>query len=251
MKSGIYCGNVRHRRHGEGGNVFSYQLFMMYLDLAELDTVFAGSWLWSSRGRAVARFRREDYLPGDPDLRTAVRDTVERETGVRPAGPIRLLTNLRYFGHLSNPISCYYCFNKDDTAVETIVAEVTNTPWGERTNYVLPCDPENSKQRISFDKTLHVSPFLPMDMVYQWFSNTPEQTLLIHLENHQHGKRVFDASLTLQREEATRENLRRVLWRFPWMTMKVTAAIYWQAVRLYFVKRIPFHSHPAANTQRS
>ncbi len=251
MKSGIYSGNVRHRRHGKGGNVFDYQLFMMYLDLAELDTLFPGSWLWSSSGRAAARFRREDYLPGDPDLQTAVRDTVESETGVRPDGPIRLLTNLRYFGHLSNPISCYYCFNKDDTAVETIVAEVTNTPWGERTNYVLPCDPETTKQRIMFDKTMHVSPFLPMDMHYQWYSNTPGRKLMIHLENHQHGTRVFDASLTLHREEANPANLRRVLWRFPWMTMKVTAAIYWQAARLYLVKRLPIYSHPTAKTQRT
>jgi hypothetical protein len=251
MKSAIFSGRVRHRRHTDGGNNFSYRVFMVYLDLAELDRVFAGSWLWSTSRVAAARFRRQDYLPGDANLDTAVRNRVQQETGARPSGPVRLLTNLRYFGHLINPISCYYCFNADDTAVETIVVEVTNTPWGERTSYVLPCDPSREKQRIAFDKAMHVSPFLPMDMVYHWYSNTPGQHLMIHLENHRAGVRLFDASLTLTREDISTASLRRVLWRFPWMTMKVRAAIYWQAFKLYCIKHVPFYSHTDTRIQRS
>ncbi len=244
MESAIYTGWVRHRRHCDASNIFSYQVFMMYLDLAELERVFAGSLLWSARRPALARFRRQDFLPGKPSLDETVRDRVEEETGRRPAGPVRLLANLRYFGHLINPISCYYCFNRDGSAVEAIVAEVTNTPWGESTSYVLPCDPHKKKQRIVFDKTLHVSPFLPMDLHYQWFSNTPGNRLLIHLENYRGTERVFDASVTLHRREINPASLRRILLRFPWMTLKVQAAIYWQAARLFFLKRVPFYDHP-------
>lgn len=248
MESAIYSGSVRHRRHCDGGNTFAYRVFMMYLDLAELDRVFGDSLLWSTKRPALARFRRDDFLPGKPSLDETVRDRVEQQTGRRPEGPIRLLANLRYFGHLINPISCYYCFNKDGSAVETIVAEVTNTPWGESTSYVLPCDPGKKKQRIVFDKTMHVSPFLPMDLNYQWFSNQPEQTLMIHLENHRDNERVFDATLTLQRQEISPRALRQTILRFPWMTLKVHAAIYWQAARLFLVKRVPFYSHPPHST---
>jgi hypothetical protein len=249
MHSAIYTGKVRHRRHGTPGNAFTYNVFMMYLDLAELDQVFAGSRLWSTTKPAIARFVRRDYLPGDPCLDTAVRNRVEQATGVRPDGPIRLLTNLRYFGYLINPISCFYCFDRDDQHLVAIVAEVTSTPWGERTSYVLPCDPMLNKQRIVFDKTMHVSPFLPMDVSYQWYSNNPGDKLMIHLENHRGGERIFDASVSFHREEITATSLRSTLWRFPWMTMKVHAAIYWQAMRLFFIKRVPFIGHPDNTTQ--
>ena len=248
MDSAIYTGSVRHRRHCDGGNTFTYRVFMMYLDLAELDSVFGNSLLWSCRRFALARFRREDFLPGKPSLDETVRDRVEQDTGRRPEGPIRLLANLRYFGHLINPISCYYCFSKDGSAVEAIVAEVTNTPWGESTSYVLPCDPAKRKQRIVFDKTMHVSPFLPMDLNYHWFSNVPGQKLMVHLENYRGGERVFDATLTLERQEINQHSLRMTLLRFPWMTLKVQAGIYWQAARLFFIKRVPFYGHPPHST---
>lgn len=248
MDSAIYTGWVRHRRHCDASNNFSYQVFMMYLDLAELDRVFAGSLLWSTQRPALARFRRDDFLPGKPSLDETVRDRVEQGTGCRPLGPVRLLTNLRYFGHLINPISCYYCFDEEGRALQAIVAEVTNTPWGERTSYVLPCDPGKKKQRIVFDKTMHVSPFLPMDLHYQWFSNLPGKTLLIHLENYRGSERMFDASVKLDRQEISPGSLRRTLLRFPWMTLKVRAAIYWQAARLFFVKRVPFYGHPPQST---
>jgi DUF1365 family protein len=130
MHSAIYHGWLRHRRHAPSRHAFRYRLFLMYLDLAELDTVFRGRWLWSARRMALARFDRTDHL-GDPDvpLDRAVRDLVESRGGRRPAGPIRLLTHLRYFGHCFNPVSFYYCFDAGDTRVETVVAEVNNTPW--------------------------------------------------------------------------------------------------------------------------
>ena len=169
MKSAIFSGQVRHRRTHPAGHEFRYRLFMMYLDLSELDSVFRRRWFWSTRKPALARFRRENHL-GDASLPLdqAVRDLVELETGCRPAGPVRLLTNLSYFGYCFNPVSFYYCFDGNDQALETIVAEVNNTPWGERFCYVLGEAMNQGKashKRYSPAKQMHVSPFRCLRMI--------------------------------------------------------------------------------------
>jgi len=141
MQSGIYEGRVQHRRYAPLPHVFRYPLYLLYLDLAELDQVFRRRWLWSTHLWTLARFRRADHF-GDPNrsLDSAVRDLVESRTGRRPMGPVRLLTQLRHLGFLMNPVSFYYCFDTADQKVEWVVAEVTNTPWGEQHCYVLPFD---------------------------------------------------------------------------------------------------------------
>ena len=170
MHSCIYKGWVRHRRLAPTRNRFRYRLFMLYIDLAELPRLFDRVPFWSARRPAPAWFKRGDYLgPADVPLDQAVRDLVERRTGRRPAGPIRLLTHLRYFGYVMNPVSFYYCFDRAGTALETIVAEITNTPWGERHQYVLPAAAAVDggaapMLRFDFDKRFHVSPFMPMEM---------------------------------------------------------------------------------------
>ena len=142
-----------------------------------------------------------------------------------------------------NPIACYYCFNEDETRLEYVVAEVTNTPWHERHSYVLQGPREGSWLRTAFDKQFHVSPFNPMDMQYHWRSSTPDHRLVLHMANMDAGERVFDASLSLSARPMTAANLNRILWRYPLMTAKVGLAIYWQALRL-FLKGVPFFSHP-------
>ena len=146
MHSRIYKGWVEHRRHAPRQNRFRYPLFMMYIDLAELPGLFDRTPGWSARRPALAWFRRSDYLaPHAQPLDQAVRDLVEARTGARPAGPIRLLTHLRYFGYCMNPVSFYYCFDEAGDTLQTIVAEITNTPWGERHQYVLgPSIPDGS-----------------------------------------------------------------------------------------------------------
>src|SRR5688572_14099325 len=171
MKSALYSGWIQHRRFGPAKNSFRYRVFMSYVDLAELPGLFAKRWLWSARRPALAWFRRKDFLgPPHVPLDTAVRDLVATRTGVRPRGPIRLLTHLRHFGYSFNPVSFYYVFDAADTRVETIVAEITNTPWKERHAYVLPVAASRGTSRawrFSFAKEFHVSPFLPMDMRYE------------------------------------------------------------------------------------
>jgi uncharacterized protein len=248
MHSALYTGRLSHQRHLPTPHAFSYRMCMAWLDLAELDEVFRGRWLWSTRRPALAWMRRADYLgdAGTP-LDQAVRDRVEIETGKRPDGPVRLLTHLRTFGHCFNPVSFYYCYDAPGENLEAIVAEVTNTPWNERHAYVLPVEPAQADAhslRFRFGKSFHVSPFMPMDLDYDWRFSRPGKRLAVHMRNRKSGETLFDAALSLERREMTGANLARALAGYPFATMQVVAAIYWQALRLW-LKRTPFHDHPA------
>ena len=247
LNSCLYDGRVRHRRHGPVAHAFSYRLFMVYLDLAELDQVFEKRWLWSTTRTAPARFRREDHL-GDAhtSLDDAVRELVTARTGHRPDGPIRLHTHLRYFGYCFNPVSFYYCFSADESRVENIVAEVNNTPWGERHLYVLGSAEDGSATGHSHElqKQFHVSPFMPMDIDYDWRFTMPERKLAVHMKNYRKGQLIFDATLDLEKKPITTLNLSTTIARQPVMTARVTSAIYLQALRLW-LKHVPFYDHPS------
>ena len=247
MKSRIYEGWVRHRRMSPRRHEFRYRICLMYLDLSELDQVFQRRWLWSSSRPAVARFDRRDHLgcPSAP-LDSEVRDLVERETGRRPRGRIALLTHLRYFGYCMNPVSFYYCWDADGQAVETVVAEVNNTPWGERHCYVLDArsQPRDASHlRFELRKEFHVSPFMPMEQDYAWKFSVPGESLNVHMESFESDHKKFDASMHLEAVPISGPSLAGVLVRYPFMTARVILAIYWQALQLWR-KRVPFHAHP-------
>jgi DUF1365 family protein len=252
MNSAIFEGQVRHHRMTPVPHAFRYHLFMMYLDLDELESVFDGRWLWSVRRWALARFRRRDHF-GDPSepLATSVRRHIQKETGRWPEGPIRLLTHLRYFGYCFNPVSFFYCYDRDDKQLETIVAEVNNTPWGERHVYVLSeqCCPDlDFSKEFTTNKAMHVSPFMSMDVQYRWKFTTRRDRLIVHMETAKDGDKIFDASLSLERTEISGPSLARVLAFHPLMTIKVIAAIHWQALRLW-LKGAPVHEHKPKPTE--
>jgi DUF1365 family protein len=248
LASCIYEGCLRHRRFAPVTNQFRYGVFLMYLDLAELPTLFQGRWLWSAHRVNLAYFRRRDHL-GDPrvPLDRAVRDLVEENTGTRPLGSIRLLTHLRYFGYCFNPASFYYCYDQSEERVDAIVVQIHNTPWGEEHCYVLDEAkneyPSPRFKRFQHAKAFHVSPFMPMDIWYDWRFKEPGETLNVHFMNYHEGRKIFDATLTLARRDLTPRNLTRVLLSYPPMTLKVIAMIHWQALRLW-LKGARFYMHP-------
>lgn len=244
MESALYEGSLRHRRLVPVPHDFTYPVTLAWLDLSELDRVFRGRWFWSTARPSLAWWRRSDYLgPAEVPIDEAVRARVERELGFRPRGPIRLLTQLRTFGIGFNPVSFYYCYDAGGHAVEAVVAEITNTPWGERHAYALR-RPEGGKLRFRFDKRFHVSPFMPMDQGYDWRFSEPGPRLAVHMTNLHAGAPVFDATLRLRRREIGTASLAATLARFPFAPLRVLAAIYWQALRLW-AKGVPFHPHPA------
>ena len=243
MHSALYLGWVKHWRRAPCVHGFRYPLFMVYLDLAELPMVFADRWLWRVEKPALASFRRSDHL-GDSSqpLADAVRDLVALETGARPEGPVRLLTHLRYFGYCFNPVSFYYCFDLSGQELVAIVAEVNNTPWGERHCYVLSHEPTH---RWQTPKRLHVSPFMPMDMRYDWYIPTPANLIRVDMRCESAGEAIFSAHLELRRREMTAITMAMTLLHFPFMTLRVILAIHWQAFRLW-CKRVPIYAHPVS-----
>jgi len=247
MQSRLYTGHVGHQRLTPVGNAFRYSLFFLYLDLAELDQIFAGRWLWSVERANWATFRRSDHFrPGSEPLNQAVRDEVEHQLGRRPDGPIRLLTHLRYQGYCFNPISIYYCFAGDGLNLEAFLVEIHNTPWSEE--YLRAFDARTVQRdgewhTYRLDKEFHVSPFMPMDMDYDWRFTPPGEHLAVRMSSRRNGEEIFRASLNLQQQPLTGGNLAVALVRWPFMTAKVIAAIYWQALRLK-LKGAPFCPHP-------
>jgi len=232
----LYEGSVVHVRR-DPRRQFSHPLALAYLDLDELPALLGGRLVRSSPG--LVRFCRRDYL-GDPEtgLDAAVRELVGRQLGRTPQGPVRLLAQLRSWGHCFNPVSFYYCFDETGERIEALVAEVTNTPWKERHAYVMP----GTAGR--FPKALHVSPFLGMDQTYTCRSTTPGAHLSVRIENTRRGARVFEAALNLRRRELTTASIRRMTARYPLATLRVLGLIYMHGLglRMAGVDTFP---HPA------
>jgi len=240
-ESAIYTGRLSHARRGPRRHGFDYRVYLLYLDLDELPALLAAPGPLRAGRFGFLSFDRRDYLGVAGDLAEAARDRVQAELGFRPAGPVRLLTHARSLGYVFNPVSFYYCFAADGRSLQAIVAEITNTPWGERHAYVVPAGPGGAVR--AFPKAFHVSPFLGMDQRYRWSIGLPGETVRVEMRNEEAGREVFRAALALRRRAWSAGALWRVALTLPLMAWKAHAAIYWQALLLW-VKRTPFHPHP-------
>jgi DUF1365 family protein len=235
----IYEGTLRHRRFEVTERSFTHRMALAYLDLDELPSLLGGRLL--ARRPGLLRFRRRDYLGArDVPLRQAIEEVVGCELG-----PIRVLTQLRSFGMCFNPVSFYYCFSEDER-LRAVVAEVTNTPWGERHRYVLHATGDESVVHGGFDKAMHVSPFMGMDQRYAWRLAAPGQTLSVQIENRDgEGTVAFDATLAMRRHALTPRSARALTRRYPFASLRVLALIYGHAVGLKLAG-VPVHRHPEA-----
>ena len=239
LEPAIYSGTLRHRRFRPRRHEFRYQVFFAFLDIDRLRELCQISRLLSYNRWNWAAFDERDHL-GDPAL--PLRERLARDAAnagyLLPDGPIYLLTHLRYLGYTFNPISFFYCYDAAHR-VRLVLAEVSNT-FGERHNYWLDLDGE-SRPRVS--KTMHVSPFNPMTMDYEFVLGTPAANLVAHMNTIDSAGKFFDATLILRREPWSAKSLGRALRRHPWMTAKVILAIHWEALRLW-TKGLKVYTHP-------
>lgn len=249
MNSKIYTGKVNHSRLAPKTHSFTYRMYALYVDLDEIPALCAqvfgfGRHIWN-----FVRYSRMDFhAPQTPSLKEAVQATLEKLTGIKAAGPVRMLTQLRVLNYTFNPVTFYYCFDPDEK-LRGILAEIENTPWSERYCYAVPVRKEgDDKHRAGFHKNFHVSPFMPMNQEYEWEFTTPGERLGVHMKSFEENKLKFTATLQLRAQELTSRSLWKNLFVYPLMPQRVSIGIYIQALRLY-LKKIPFFDHPNPESQ--
>ena len=246
----LYRGRVRHVRTRPKAHEFSQSVVYFYLDLDRVPEAMSRSRLLGFERPAWASFRRSDFH-GDAgeSLAQSIREAVRAETGRRPTGAIHLLTELRTLGYAFNPVSFYYCWKSDGRGLDAIVAEITNTPWGERHTYVLDCASGvggNGRHRWEFPKEFHISPFSRMELLHDWRFSEPGGAIDVLMANRGvESSAEFVAKLSLEKRPLNAREVRRALLRHPWPPAEAMAGIYWNALRLWW-KGATFHAHPGA-----
>ncbi len=237
IDSGLFVGTLRHRRFTPVAHAFTFPLFMALLDIDRVPQLMRVSRVTSHNRWNWASFDDRDHL-GDPSrpLRERLVVDVARHGLDLPDGRIFLLTHLRYLGYCFNPVSFFYCFDVE-TRLRLVLAEVSNT-FGGSHNYWLRPDTASRAFRSAAAKSLYVSPFMPVDLDYDFAFSPPAGHLVAHMGARRAGSVCFDATLSLERRPWSAREIHRVLAWYPAMTTSVMAAIHWQALKLWW-KGVP------------
>jgi DUF1365 family protein len=228
-RSGIYEGWVMHRRLRPKVHRFKYRVFSLLLDLDELAVLDRSLRLFGWNRRALFSFRDRDHGPaGCRDLRGWL-DGLLAGAGLPPGGRKRVLCYPRILGHVFNPLSVWFC-DDDDGVLKAIIYEVHNT-YDEGHCYVLPVA-DGDLARHEVEKDFYVSPFLTKNCRYHFRIAPPGEKVAVAIHQTEDGAAILNASFAGERRALTDGTLLRMALRYPLMTLKVVAAIHFEAVRL-------------------
>jgi len=243
LQSKVYIATVMHCRFRPRAHRFRYRSFWLYLDLDELDRL-------PSRLRFFSRNRFNLFSLNDTDhgdgSAIPLRVQIERhlaDAGIDIAGgAIRFLVMPRTLGYSFNPLSIYYCFDVDGT-LAAVIYEVHNT-FGDRHSYLVPIASQTDLNCYASRKRLHVSPFMDMDMTYDFRLAQPAERLSVAIRVNQCDRPVLTACLAGERHELSDAKMLRLFLTMPAITAKVIVAIHWEALRLW-LKGLRLHQRPA------
>lgn len=238
----IMRGKVWHRRYAPTEHGFSTTINMVLTDLDDESGLFASHWSLGRRWRPLTLRRRDFVDHRDLSIADKVRDKAARLGMDFNGGSIQMLAQLRGLGWQFNPLVLYGHIPSGASRPVALLAEVRNTPWGERHWYALKTDTNGALTFFRHAKGFHVSPFLPMDMQYQWELDWSDP-LRLRLGVQRDGDTVFEAGLRLCAEPVSGIGLFHRLPALLMQGLRTSAGIYWQAFRLWR-KRVPVYRHP-------
>ena len=250
FSTALMKGEINHTRLQPKQHQFQYPIAMLMLDVDEIKSVFEANRWWSVERFNLISFKRKDYLGRhNGDLKTTVESLIFKRTGEQFSGKVYLLTHPRYLGFVFNPVSFYFCVNHQGQ-LEYVLADINNTPWDERYCYVLKAEKNTHSQSVIsvFDKQFHISPFMPMDIQYEWRFYWRDDALSIDMHLFRHNEKQFTADMTLKAEALSQKAMSRLPLDFPMQTVKIVWRIYWHALKLW-LRRVPFYSHPHTSSE--
>jgi len=243
IKSRIFRGHVFHHRLRPTDHKLNYKVFSLLLDLDELPQLSSRFRFFGYNRFSLFSFWDRDHGDGSGRALRPYVHGVLHDAGIEiSGGRVELLCYPRIFGYVFNPLSVYYCYGDDET-LRVVIYEVSNT-FGERHSYVIETNAGSSaKVQQRCRKKFHVSPFLPVAGVYDFDLHLPADRVKVKVDLSDDEGLRLRASFSGRALEITDKNLLKMLIRYPLMTVKITAAIHWEAVKLWR-KGLPFFSKP-------
>lgn len=262
-----------HQRFSPRAHRFVYRIFLFALDLDELEQSPPRLGLFSVNRANLYSFRDRDYLPvheakfepaapgGRPNppaaaspaapatatlsLRQRVEAYCSRQGVDISGGRVILVTLPRVFGYLFNPVSFYFCYDRDGRPAAAI-AEVTNT-FREVKPYFLGPDTAAAGRgefHVRVPKHFYVSPFSDVDVAFDFTLRTPGDRLSIQIDDYVGADRTLTSTLTGPRRELAPARLAWFSVKYPLITVRIIALIHWHALRLW-LKRVPWFAKSA------
>ncbi len=245
-RSAVYVGSVMHRRFGGRQHHFRYRAFWLLLDLDEVPELARSTRLFSCNRLNLLSVHDRDHGDGsDTSIRSQI-TALLRENGVDAAvARVELFCMPRTLGYVFNPLSIYFC-RRPDNALAAIIYQVHNT-FGERHSYVIPVEQNGRVVRQQCQKLFYVSPFMDMNLRYNFRITQPGDHISVAIRAHTGPRPAMVAVLRAERRELSDAALLSALASMGAVTLKVTAAIHWEALRIWLkgIRRRPRPTAPA------